>query len=216
MRKKIVCLVLAMVVTISLATSVSAYMSQAEAIYNTFPRTRGGDVIYPDYFGGIYVDNRGFLVVLIVGPALEDYSSRADYLIALGRGRYRYVEFSLAELSAEIEVIDIAMRERAMLRCRYALNVGFYGIRTDENRISINMVEYNEAMIAGFRQYVYDSPMIIFGQGGFLMSGPATNFHIYVLVALMGIAVVMVFAVLPILTSRRRLRRMRIHDNRAL
>jgi len=34
------------------------------------------------------------------------------------------------------------------------------------NKVVVNIVEYNDRMVDGFRRYVYDSPLIVFQQGG--------------------------------------------------
>ncbi|MCL2576411.1 MAG: hypothetical protein FWE33_08245, partial [Defluviitaleaceae bacterium] len=37
----------------------------ANIIYDNFPRNRMGEIMYPDYFGGMYIDEFGVLNVLV-------------------------------------------------------------------------------------------------------------------------------------------------------
>ena len=62
---------------------------------------------------------------------------------------------------------------------------------------SMGLVEYNEDMIAGFRRYVYDSPMIIFEPSNWGRTEWHNDAHLFFAV-LMGILVVVSSTILII------------------
>jgi len=138
---------------------------QVHLLYSGFMTNRLGDVMYPDFFGGQYFDDDGNLIILVVESGLERaYSHEAiGYLLGVGVN-YRVVEFSNTELSEISDEIFDIVREKARNGCIYALNVSGVGTRVDIGAATIHLVEYNAHMIAGFRKYVYDSPLIVFEQ----------------------------------------------------
>jgi len=141
--------------------------------------------IAPEFYGGRYVGEGGQIVFLIVESYLETAMAYDSGCPLLTEGiNYRFVEFSYAELhAAQHAVWDVRSERFVGLRelpmridelCIYSNNVSGSGIFTMRNRIVVGLVEYNEDMIAGFRRYVYDSPMIEFEHMGwiYLSGGP--------------------------------------------
>jgi len=151
-----------------------------QALYEMFPRNRSEDVIYPIYYGGAYFDEMGHLVLLIARPYIEIARTHGVLTQAF---RYRVVDFSITDANETVNSIVSAVEERRALDCIYTKNISFFGIGAD-NLIGIYLEEYNEEMIAGFRAYVYDSPMIYFGQAERLIihsyaQGDAPPFCLY-------------------------------------
>ena len=84
------------------------------------------------------------------------------------------VEYSYADLYALQDTISDIIREGLVIIserplrddwCIYLNNAIFASANIMINRVVIRLYEYNEDMIAGFRRYVYDSPMLVFEHG---------------------------------------------------
>ncbi|MCL2378648.1 MAG: S1 family peptidase [Defluviitaleaceae bacterium] len=152
-----------------------------ELMYSGFMRNRSGDVISPDFYGGSYVGEDGSMVLLIVESRLECAYSHDTIGMLLHAGvNYRLVEFSHSDLFAVQETINEIISERFVVLderhlrddwCIYANNVPFFFVNVMSNNVMVHLIEYNEDMIAGFRRYVYDSPMLAFGQGAWFTIG---------------------------------------------
>lgn len=142
-------------------------------LHDGFATRRDGTVMYPDFYAGTYIDDSGSLVLLIAASHQRSALEHEGGALLIEAGvSYRFVEFSYAELLATSErIMDIRL-ERAVLSddiCVYASNVTGTGIRTDLNMITVFLLEYNDDMIAGFKRYVYDSPMLMFRQLDFVL-----------------------------------------------
>ena len=131
----------------------------------------------------------------LIGPLLE------------AGARYRHAEFSYAELLATQEAIWNSHESRYRLYgCIYAQNISGGYIAPHVNRVVIGIIDYNERMIAGFRRYVYDSPMVLFQQmGPFHLNGRgsmpfATVILTGFLLITIGIATIIVNKMIQLLT----------------
>lgn len=140
-----------------------------EQMYNSLPKTDSGDVIYPDFYAGSYIGDDGRLVVLVTEPlsVLSNETKYETFLAPLTEGlvNHRIVEFSYAQLHEARDEYRIFRDIRLDVNCVYALNVVGSGIDYMQNALLIRLEEFSEEKIEGFRQYVIDSPMIIFEQG---------------------------------------------------
>ena len=132
-----------------------------EELRRGFGRTRSGNIMYPDYFGGAYINDDGHMVMLIV----EDNINAARDYVAVRSGRYRVVEFSYAELNEVFEVAVDRFIYRLNSGCIYARNIEGGGLRIMDNVVAFYITYYNDEMIAWFRQYIHCSPIIELRQG---------------------------------------------------
>ena len=144
---------------------------QSIVIHDSFMRRRDGSVIYPDFYGGVYIDSDGQLVTLIVEGKLDEALAHDVFRERIDSGAYRFVEFSHAELLELMDALIPIIDERIENNCIYAKNISSWGARADINRVIIHLNDYNDEMIAGVRRYVYDSPMIVFMQRDFFRFG---------------------------------------------
>jgi len=166
----------------------------------------------PDFYAGVHIDADGLLVINIVESRQDQARSYTSIRSLLDTGvQYRYVEFSLAELrtaqSAMWEVIDERRVPRNERRrrgdwCRYtnyiADNVSMGYVCAMSNRSIVGLNDYDDVMIARFRRYVYDAPMVMFEQQGFLyMNGQGSIlFSVIILVAIFMVIVIGVIIVI--------------------
>ena len=128
------------------------------------PQDRMGNIIYPAYYGGKYIDGDGNLVFLVVASMGEmAMGHNSSFAPLFGEVSFRYVEFSFAEIREAYERLIHVIDER-MGSCIYADNVLGFGIGTRENRMIVELEVYNDDMIMGFREVVLDLPVIAFEQ----------------------------------------------------
>ena len=121
--------------------------------------TETGDIIYPDYFGGMYINNDGNLVLLRVASAAEPmptFTYFADTLV-------RDVEFSFNELSAMMDFLDATRSTNP----EHFINLSSWGLDTSVNRIVIRLLDYSAEAIDDFRSSneAFASNMLTFEQG---------------------------------------------------
>ena len=149
-----------------------------DSMHLGFGRRMNIDDTFPDYFGGRYIGRDGRAVVLIVESMYDQAMaySNIGYLITQGL-TYRFVEHSYAKLRGIQSTIGSALGESIEnLRntqpwCIYAYNANLITVCLDNTQVNVRLTVYNEEMIAGFRQHVHDSPLIVFEYGAPFMLG---------------------------------------------
>ncbi|MCL2404639.1 MAG: hypothetical protein FWC92_03720 [Defluviitaleaceae bacterium] len=189
----------------------TAAFEQRNAMYGGFEHINHG-YIYPDFYAGNHVDVDGLLVISITESSLEQARSHGSIGPLLEAGvQYRFVEFSLTELRAAQGTVWEAARERYIPRrqrlwwrnwCRYsnyiADRITFESVCYTRNRAIVGIYQYDEDMIAGFKRYVFDSPMIIFvptGRFSLNGSGPAWPGVVAMIVVLLAVFIRAVFTI---------------------
>jgi len=183
-------------------------IGQLDEIYGRFMRLRGGDIMFPEYFGGMYISDDGQAAVLFVESMIDramEYS-HIEFIMDLGVN-YRLVEFSYGELRRTQTNISSIVNERTINLgtseqwCVYACNAMAVTVCVINNHVIVRILEYNNQMIDGFKRYVYDSPLIRFKQGSRLYIGgpPAMNPFVIVMIFM----VACMFMVISILIFKR-------------
>ena len=147
----------------------------ADRIEATFPIKespgRFSDFDYPDFFGGLYFNEDGNLVVLVV--ALEtltdhavidrDVTRQANDLMAMtasGGGIIREVEYPLSYLHSIWYPISYILMEHH----GHPIASNIYSIGADirRNRVTVELFEYSEEHVSLFREFLGDSPAFEF------------------------------------------------------
>ena len=154
-------------------------LSQSESMYEDFMRTRAGDTIFPDFYGGSYIGYDGQLVIHIVNSYVERAHVHDSVGSLLDDGvMYKVVEHSRNDLFAVQDTINdifyeglVLVSERASRSdwCIYLNNMILVSANVMANHVVVRLAEYNYDMVAGFRRYVYDSPMLVFEHGPFII-----------------------------------------------
>jgi len=129
-----------------------------------FPTDEVSNIIWPDWFGGLYLNDVGNLVIQVV----DNDGARAQAVAALGaivdlsEIIFENVEFSEMYL---MSILDSLFGLWDNEDCDVAANVTGFGLDTMNNRVSIWLRNYNETEIARFRETILDSTAISFEQG---------------------------------------------------
>ena len=152
-------------------------VTQVRALAEHYGMDAHGLPMLPHYLGGIYTNEGGRLVMLIVDSAearleLEMDTFLTDFVYANGIIT-RYVEFSEAYLRFVKDVIG----EAAFNMCIYtqtatadvASNLAYSSIDIINNRVVVNLFHFDEEGVELFRTYVFDSPSLYFMQSNILL-----------------------------------------------
>jgi hypothetical protein len=118
-----------------------------------FFQSSTGDILYPSYIGGVFLNDNGHLTIQIVAARAND---AADFLSELDQWvLIEEVTFSQRELN---QTSDILWNNRyAVLEFSNG-----WGIDTINNSVVVDLTRYSEDEILRFREEVLDSPMITF------------------------------------------------------
>lgn len=127
---------------------------------NNLPKSRTGEVINPDSFGGFYIDDNGNLVILTVASKDDAYEDIFPDSRNVGS---RTVQFSYNELNNIIDILaemieDDDERER-IFSIADSIALDIVG-----NRVEVRLIEYSQEQIELFRNTVFDSPALFFMQ----------------------------------------------------
>lgn len=156
-----------------LAFSMSTYAAEDEnievsvqesaaAVYdelmNSFPQSRAtGEKIYPDYYGGSYINENEQLIVYVTDLSFAPLVASAennDTVI------YQVCEYSYNELN---NVMDTINEYKCANSDSYvADNFNSYALLDAQNRVEVRLDEYSEEKIQEFKDNVLDSDMIVF------------------------------------------------------
>ena len=136
-------------------------------INNSFPQAQDGSIQFPEYFGGMYIDSDGHLVILVVGDAA--YNDAYDIFEVLRRRgtapvTVRQVEHSYATLHDIMDVIIYDLND-SLYRlgpggCIHMRYVHTISLNTVHNRVEV--IIFSESHIDYFRKTVIDHPAIYF------------------------------------------------------
>ena len=116
---------------------------------------------YPDYYGGAYTNKDGQLVIYVKGDINKyknDFMNRAgiDDII------FKTCEYSFKELTRIMDDMNAYKLENKDNST--AKNFNSYALMDAENRVVVELDEYNDEQITTFRKQVIDSPAVEFKQ----------------------------------------------------
>ena len=134
-------------------------LANLQNLLNSFPQTRMGITVYPDYYGGAYLDDSGHLVLLTSADLNNTSFARARNMIST---TIREVEYSFNEM---MDVTNLILEFfSANSEHPISLNMTSWGPDVMRNRVTVDILEYNEEQISLFRELIIDSPMVEFNQ----------------------------------------------------
>ncbi|MCL2286482.1 MAG: S1 family peptidase [Firmicutes bacterium] len=133
-----------------------------DRMWELFPRSAEGELLYPAYYGGHFFCDKGRFVFAVVEPLMEDAKSGIfSNLFHMDGIDVRAVEFSYKELISTRDAI-----------CNYVSNnpdsnmkITTWGIDFSNNIVVVYLHELTAETEAEFRREVVDSPMIKLQQG---------------------------------------------------
>ncbi|MCL2356094.1 MAG: S1 family peptidase [Defluviitaleaceae bacterium] len=136
-------------------------MAAADLIRESFPVSRAGEIMYPESFGGIYVDEDGHLVMLVVGE-----STGAEDMLALGRTAnvaVRFVEYSHTELlDVHQAIFNFLLENWQDEECPVVANICSAGVNTTQNLVSVYLRDAGIENVQLFESAVVSHSAIVF------------------------------------------------------
>ena len=145
-------------------------LNMVHELFEAFPQNRAGEIQYPDYFGGVYIDGNGNLVFLMVEGAEPRSTTlmslmRSDDMTGITLGT---VAFSYRELWDTMYLLYDLIQDSPV-----ANNVTGWTMRVSKNQVIVELMEYSEEQIRLFRTFVLDSPILAFEQSLGVLPMPA-------------------------------------------
>jgi len=149
--------------------------AMADHIWDSFPTNRAGHRMYPDAFGGTYIDDYGNLVLLLVSD-VADIGDMATHARSTDIST-RYVDFSHAELLQVFETIYYFLRDNwEDTTCLVVANIDSVSIDVIYNRVNVSLIDMSEYSVEQFNALVVEHPSLVFVQsvncdaGGYVVS----------------------------------------------
>lgn len=140
---------------------------QYEELMDSFEETETGELIYPDYYGGSYIDDDGGLVVCIVAANAEEkkYASKnIKEAINASDFKIKNVKYSYNELEEMMEYLN---RYKQNTRdSEIAKSWSGHFLSDSDNAVLVQLDDVSDEQISLFRKEVTDSPMISFINSG--------------------------------------------------
>jgi hypothetical protein len=117
--------------------------------------------VYPDYYGGSFIERNGTLKILLKGDSL----SAVNHIKSIYNDdivRYGLCKYSYTELCNVLDGIDQALKNADS---SIKKNISAYGIDDGANRVIVYLLDCSDSSIKNFRM-VYNHPSLEFEQLG--------------------------------------------------
>lgn len=134
-----------------------------EELMDSFPESRAtGQKIYPDYYGGSYINDNGKLVIYITeGTDIPTPLNNDENVV------YEICDYSYNELLDVMDALNAFKFEHGA--DSVAKNYNMFGLYDADNRVIVQLDNLSDETIEDFKKLVCDSEAIVFEQG----TGPA-------------------------------------------
>ena len=134
-----------------------------QQLQENFPLDENFNIVWPDFFGGLYLNDIGNLVIQVVNTDEAKSEAIAVFgaIVDLDEIIFEQVEFSEMYL---MEILNSLFGLWDDPDCDIAQNVSGFGLDTMNNRVEFGLIVYNETEIARFRSEIFNSPAISFTQ----------------------------------------------------
>lgn len=137
-------------------------VSNAQSIEKNFEKNEKGDTIYPDYFGGMYINEDNQLVIQIIKNKVSTSNTEKYSKLTNGYSNtnLEYVKYSYQELNKiHDEILDYFLNDN-----KSVVVTGLY-VDVLSNNVVVELKEKSEETIELFKEKVNNSPMIRFEKG---------------------------------------------------
>lgn len=114
--------------------------------------------VYPDYYGGCYIDENANLVVYVMGDIAMTRTSLVN--VAGENIITKSCKYSFKTLNEIMEVVNSFTNNN--INSPITNNIAVVSLMDKENKITVKLLDYNEQKIAEFQKMVTDSPAITF------------------------------------------------------
>lgn len=121
--------------------------------------------LYPEYYGGSYVDNNGNFVIAVTGNADRNREALKE-ILNTENFRIETVSYSYRQMMKVMDEIDNFLVS-SNIPDNHPMLEKFAGAYPDvmDNRVKVLLTEINNEIINSFKRDVTNSPLIVFEQG---------------------------------------------------
>lgn len=133
----------------------AAYEAYKNAMKKLCSQTRSGDVSYPDFYGGSYIDYDGNLVILIK----EGYEGDASDLLGTNVDNVviKNCKYSYNELLNVLNLIRKKAEEKNEILFK---TTSMYGIDEESNSVNVVLYDKEQRLIDLFKAKIANSPVL--------------------------------------------------------
>lgn len=121
--------------------------------------------LYPEFYGGSFIDNDGIFVIAIKGDRDRYYK---ELISRLGTDNFKVetVQYSYKQMMQVMDKIDAFLVDTTIPESHPVLS-HFAGAYPDvmENRVKVNLTVVSKEITDAFKQDISNSPLIVFAQG---------------------------------------------------
>ncbi|EHL06573.1 hypothetical protein HMPREF0322_02622 [Desulfitobacterium hafniense DP7] len=144
-----------------LAKQENAYLNY-EKLIKSFNIAKSVNSVYPEYYGGSYIDDNGDLVIYVKGEGILKDSSLQNISQVLERKDFiiKNAKYSYNELNSVMDTLNDFKLNNS--KDAIANNFNIYWLSDRDNNIVVELNEMNEEQIELFKKQVIDSPIITF------------------------------------------------------
>lgn len=142
--------------------SILKYVNNLNSSFLSNTRSDEGDQFsYPDYYGGIYVDDDRNIIVL---SKKEESSVRDDLTRRMTTNKYliKECDYSYNELQAAFEELTNFWLNDDNDEIFNSVSLVSFGINDITNRLQIDLLDCSDVNIQKFKQMIMDNPMLSF------------------------------------------------------
>ena len=140
--------------------------ANAEKIHSLFTKAKSGETMFPDYIGGLYINDKEELVIQMVEKNIpldsknSEYSNYKNILNVDKTAKIEYVQYSYNELyNINNKILDYYSKNKSNGNV-----IGFY-IDTKTNKIVVELKSIKNSEIENFKNNVIKSNLVTFTEG---------------------------------------------------
>ena len=145
---------------IKFASNYSRALDLINAFYENLPTSREGRTVYPENFGGFYINDNGELVVLYVGPRQKATDNVAMNVFNTDNANIREVNYTYADLREAFVFLDFFIPSNTNNSA--AANVDGISFDIKSNNILVSLAIYCDDKILLFKETVLDASFLMF------------------------------------------------------
>lgn len=126
--------------------------------------TRNAELIYPNYYGGMYLDDNGTLIILSVSDNPNSYKNEFVQRCQGNNFILRPCKYSLNELNDGIDAIKKVFNVTSQSSLIEELHLKSFWLSEKENEIHIGLSDCSEENMNRFKAVCPDLPPLVFEQ----------------------------------------------------
>lgn len=136
-------------------------------IKSLFPTAIDGEIIYPDFVGGLYINSEHYLVIQIVQDNIPneisgEYPMYRDVIEVDDNAIIEYVEYSYKALNEVRDFIENYFKNNYIEDFTFGNPIATLSVDAWSNIVVVGLKDYKELDVTRFKNLIIDSPLITF------------------------------------------------------